>query len=196
MRKQTEIEKTNSLSFTQLFNIRPVYCGQPEPEAFGQCPWVTAGPECSQTRPTSQIRRPLISRSSPLQRPAFSRSSQWHRAPHFSLCRGTYLPKCGSSAPPPPPPPRDLLYPTSLEQGSTVIIRIVITWSLSQVKDNMEYLQQDYISTWTPYEPLIRQRCYRESTYCQSTDTEGHMWDSVNCTISAEWQTQQLWFMF
>ena len=74
----------------------------------------------------------------------------------------------------------------------------------------MEYLQLDKILTWTPYEPLIiclscnkwscgtyqnfwkewnaviRQRCYRESTYCQSTDTKRHMWDSINCTINAE----------
>ena len=65
-------------------------------------------------------------------------------------------------------------------------------------KDNMEYLQHDYILTWTAYEPLIlwlscnkwscgtyqncwtewnaliRQRCYRESTHCKSTDTERH----------------------
>ena len=32
---------------------------------------------------------------------------------------------------------------------------------------------------------LILQRCYRESTCCQSTYTERHMWDSVNCAISA-----------
>ena len=46
--------------------------------------------------------RPPISRGSPRQRPAFSRSRR-SRAPHVSLRRGTYLPKCGSSAPPPPP---------------------------------------------------------------------------------------------
>ena len=65
----------------------------------------------------------------------------------------------------------------------------------SQVfKDNMEYLQHDYILTWTAYKPLIlclfcnkwscgtyqnrwkkwnaliRQICYRESTYCQCTE--------------------------
>ena len=63
----------------------------------------------------------------------------------------------------------------------------------------MEYLQHDYILTWTLYEPLslclscnkwscgiyqtcwkewnavLRPRCYRESTYCQSTDTERHV---------------------
>ena len=85
------------------------------------------------------------------------------------------------------------------------------------LKDNMEYLQRDYILTWIAYEPLILclscnkwscgtyqncwkewnaliwQRCYRESTYCQSTDTQRHMWDSVNCVISAEWRTQKLW---
>ena len=84
------------------------------------------------------------------------------------------------------------------------------TNSSTTVKDNMEYLQHDKILTSTPYEPLIlclscnkwscgtyqnfwkewndviRQRCYRESTYCQSTDTERHMWDSINCTINAE----------
>ena len=63
----------------------------------------------------------------------------------------------------------------------------------SWFKDNMEYLQHDYMLTWTTFEPfilclscnkwscdtyqkcwkewkaLIQQRCYRESTCCQST---------------------------
>ena len=26
---------------------------------------------------------------------------------------------------------------------------------------------------------LTQQRCYRESTYCQSTDTERHMWAKI-----------------
>ena len=43
-----------------------------------------------------------ISHSSPLQSPAFLRLSH-SGAPHFSLCRGTYLPKSGASAAPPPP---------------------------------------------------------------------------------------------
>ena len=47
-----------------------------------------------------------------------------------------------------------------------------------------------YQNCWKEWNALIRQRCYRESTYCKSTDTERHMWDSINCTISAEWQTQ------
>ena len=81
----------------------------------------------------------------------------------------------------------------------------------------MEYLQHDYILTWTAYEPLmsclscnkwscgtyqncwkewnalIRQRSYREPTYCERTGTEMYMWDSINCAISAEWRPQKLW---
>ena len=37
--------------------------------------------------------KPRIFTLEPLRRPP---------PPHFSLCRGTYLPKCGPSAPPPP----------------------------------------------------------------------------------------------
>ena len=73
---------------------------------------------------------------------------------------------------------------------------------ITNVKDSMEYLQHDYMLTWTAFEPfnlclscnkwsctyqncwnewnaLIRQRCYRESTYSQSTYTDS-MWDSIN----------------
>ena len=89
-------------------------------------------------------------------------------------------------------------------------------------KDNMEYLQHDYILTWTASESepfilclsgnkwscgtyqkcrkewnaLLRQNSYRESTYCPNTDTERHMWDSINCAIFAEWRTQKLWSCF
>ena len=76
-----------------------------------------------------------------------------------------------------------------LYQNQATIIGLKIIWST---------MQHDYILTWTAYEPfilclscnkwscgtyqhcwkewnaLIRQRCYRESTYCQSTDTERH----------------------
>ena len=72
-----------------------------------------SGPECSpgdhQFHVGARVRDPPFSRSSPLApapethpftlNPARARA----RAPHFSLRRGTYLPKCGSSAPPPPP---------------------------------------------------------------------------------------------
>ena len=51
-----------------------------------------------------------------------------------------------------------------------------------------------YQNCWKEWNTRIRQRCYRESTYCQSTDTERHMWDSINCIISAEWWTQKLWW--
>ena len=96
----------------------------------------------------------------------------------------------------------------SLYWKFTVPIHI-ISWVWFIIKDtcNMEYLQHDYILTWTAYKPLIsclscnkwscgtyqncwkelnaliRQRRYRESTYCESTDTERHMWDSINCTF-------------
>ena len=81
-----------------------VYCGQPEREAFGQRPGVAAGQSVSQTRPTSQIHKPPISRSSPLQSPAFSRSSR-SGAPvfHFAVAH-TY--QTVSRVPSPPPPPR------------------------------------------------------------------------------------------
>ena len=49
------------------------------------------------------------------------------------------------------------------------------------------------LNCWKQWNALFRKRCYRESTYCQSTDTERHMWDSINCAISAEWRTQKLW---
>ena len=48
-----------------------------------------------------------------------------------------------------------------------------------------------YENCWIEWNALIRQKCYRESTYCQSTDTERHMWDSINCAISAEWRTKK-----
>ena len=54
---------------------RPVYCGQSGRKAFGHCRWVTAGQSASQMRPTSQLQRPPISCSSPLQSPAFSCST-------------------------------------------------------------------------------------------------------------------------
>ena len=99
-------------------------------------------------------------------------------------------------------------------------LSIICSSSRKLFKGNEEYLQHDKILTLTPCEPLIlclscskwscgtyqncwkewnaviRQRCYRESTYFQSTDTERHMWDSINCTISAEWRTQKLWSCF
>ena len=43
-----------------------------------------------------------------------------------------------------------------------------------------------YQNCWKGWNGLIWQRCLRESACCQST----YMWDSINCVISAEWQTQ------
>ena len=88
-------------------------------------------------------------------------------------------------------------------------------------KDNMECLQHNYILTWVAFKPfilclscnkwscivlikiveknenaVIRPRCYRESTCCQSTYKERHVWDSINCAIFAEWRTQKLWSCF
>ena len=52
----------NFLIFNKPFRRRrrprPVYCSQPEHEAFWQRPGVTAGQSASQTLPTSQLRRP------------------------------------------------------------------------------------------------------------------------------------------
>ena len=50
-----------------------------------------------------------------------------------------------------------------------------------------------YQNCWKEWNALIRQRCCRKSRYCQSTDTERHMWDNINFSIFAEWQTQKLW---
>ena len=56
-----------------------------------------------------------------------------------------------------------------------------------------------YQNCWKEWNALTRQRCYRESTCCQITDTERHtvcerhMWDSINCAINAEWRTQKIW---
>ena len=36
-----------------------------------------------------------------------------------------------------------------------------------------------YQTSWKEWNALIWQICYKESTCCQSTDTERHMWDSV-----------------
>ena len=47
-----------------------------------------------------------------------------------------------------------------------------------------------YQNCWKEWNALIRQRCCRKSRYCQSTDTERHMWDSINFSIFAEWRTQ------
>ena len=62
---------------------RPVFCGQPR--GYSR-------PECSRTRPTSQLRRPPISRSSPLRSPTFF-TLPWH-----------ILTKMWAECPPPPVP--------------------------------------------------------------------------------------------
>ena len=65
-------------------------------------------------------------------------------------------------------------------------------WTLPKTGDQT-VLIKNFEKEWNA---LIQQRCYRESIYCQSTDTERHMWDNINCAISAEWRTQKLWFKF
>ena len=87
------------------------------------------------------------------------------------------------------------------------------------LKDNMEYLQHDYILKWTAYEPLILwlsckkwscgtyQDCwkewyalhstiryYRESTYLQTQN--GICGTVLTVQYMPEWQTQKLWSCF
>ena len=57
-------------------------------------------PECQPDASYKLAPEAPISSSSPLQSPAFSRSSR-SRAPDFSLCRGTYLLRCGQVPRPP-----------------------------------------------------------------------------------------------
>ena len=72
-------------------------------------------------------------------------------------------------------------------------------YCMNEVKDNMEYLQHDYMLIWTASDPLslhlscdkgscdtekewnalIWQICYKESTCCQSTATERHICGTV-----------------
>ena len=65
------------------------------PNAFSvrQCSGVSGRPECQPDVSYSQFRRPHF------------HSQARSGASHFSLCRGTYLPKFGASHPPPPPLP-------------------------------------------------------------------------------------------
>ena len=79
---------------------RPAYCSQPECKAFGQCPRVTAGQSASQTRPTKSVpeTRIFTVELTPELCIFMLNSVQ---SPHFSLCRGTYIPKFGVSAPSP-----------------------------------------------------------------------------------------------
>ena len=118
---KTIIFKISLLSIRSVIAHARVYCGQPECEAFGQRPGVTAGQSASQTHPTSQLQRPQFhararsraphfharARSNPLQSPSFlcpSRSG----APHFQYAMHIPTKMWAESPPPPPPPPGKL----------------------------------------------------------------------------------------
>ena len=87
-------------------------------------PWVSGRPECQpdvswQFRRSSAVRRPTFSRSKWLKLGPETRIATLDRGArsgvlaHFSLCRGTYLPKFVVSTeypPPPPPPPGGFIY--------------------------------------------------------------------------------------
>ena len=103
-----------SLPSTQAVPSPPM-AGLLQPaRAFRQrpAPGVTDGQSASQTCPTTKYKLQVSSRiphfnscSSPLQSPVFSRSSSSRSgAPHFSLCRGTYIYQNVGRVPPPPLP--------------------------------------------------------------------------------------------
>ena len=100
---------------------QPAYCSQPEWFVFGQRPGVSGRPECqpnasckvSSGDPYFHAR----AHSAVLHFHAQVRSGA-HPPPQFSLCRDTYLPKCGASAPPPPPPPPPRALNTDLDYFS------------------------------------------------------------------------------
>ena len=110
--------------------------------------------EC-QTHPTNQLRRPPISRASPLQRPTFSRSRPLQRPAfsrsscsraHFSLRRGTCTYQNVGRVSPPPP---------SREQDKLPILGIIgCHWQLQKTSPFPGFLwksSQDYAPKIPPY---------------------------------------------
>ena len=92
--------------FQNLFTFKPFIAvhGLLTAASSASSPGLAAGQSASQTRPSMGNACAFFTISSSGD-PPFSRSSSLRTPPppYFSLCRGTYLPKCGVSAPPPPP---------------------------------------------------------------------------------------------
>ena len=47
-----------------------------------------------------------------------------------------------------------------------------------------------YQNCWKEWNAIIQPFVTENQHACQSTYTERHMWDRINCAISAEWRTQ------
>ena len=108
-----------AVSETIIFNISlmstrssPPTAGSARTQSVRQCPGLVAGQSASQTRPGSSGDPHLKSRSRSIRLKlgpeprifTLDRGARSGARGHFSLCRGTYLPKFGVNTPSPPPP--------------------------------------------------------------------------------------------